>query len=609
MFILKDKTGTSTKGKPYFTFKLLTTHTDRLTGRTRRETILSLGAKFAFPEDKWPELCARIEELSLGSSRLLACPAEVEREARRLHALIMAKRRGRERGGTLLDGYVLEDFDTRKARTVGIEYLSLKGAQELGLQQIFSDLGYSKSQIDLFLALIVARMAEPGSERSTVKWLKNNSGLGFLLDVDFGPMTDMSLHRACDALLERKDRIEEEVYKRLPARGDFGATIALYDLTNTYFEGRPPHPDIRRGFSKEKRFDCPLVSLAVMLDWDGFIRKSMVFPGNVSEPATLGTMVGAMAPPKGTMFIMDRGIATAANVKFLRDGGFRYLVVNKEKARVFDEARAEPIRTAKGEDILIYSQRGEDGLENRVYCRSPSRAAKERAMLRGKMVKFEGRLDKLDASLKSAACNKDIGKVNRAIGSLRKEFAGVAHFYEVEILYAEKGEGPDGRAEATGIEYRERAPEGSKLTHPGVYCLKTNDLGLSAEEVWRTYIGLTKVEGVFRSLKSELGLRPVYHWKKERIDCHLFVSTLAYQCINMIRNKLTNKGINDSWMTIVKTLSTHMLSTIIANHPENDAIELKKVMLPEYEHVRIYNALNLPLKINKISKKIIKTAN
>ncbi|MDR2339795.1 MAG: IS1634 family transposase [Deltaproteobacteria bacterium] len=607
MFIRMDKTGKSKSGKPYYTYKLLETYKDKSSQKIRHRIILILGAGYSFPESHWKELCALLERKLAGIPQLYSASADLESEAQRLYQLIMRKRAlevPKDQNGIPLDGYCIGDIETTKVRSIGAEYLALKGAKELGLPQIFAELDFSKSMRDLFMALIIARMVHPGSERSTLRWLKDRSGLGLLLGMDFSPMKDMNLHRACDALLSKKDEIEDRIYKNIPNSRDYNTAIALYDLTNTYFEGRPQHPDIKRGHSKEKRFDAPLISLGVMLDWNGFIRKSMIFPGNVSEPKTLDDIQEALKPAPGTMFIMDRGIATANNISNLRERGFRYLVVSKERKRVFNIELSEPLVTASNGEILLYSKLADDGLENRVYCRSLGRFAKEEAMLKGRMEKYEAELEKLNAKWQAQGAKKDLDEANRQLGGLRKEYRIISHYYDVKVLDKQVGEGKFATRIATGVTFSLKKKEGSKLSHPGVYCLRTNDLSLNAEEVWRTYMRLTKVESVFRCLKSELGLRPIFHRKKTRIDCHLFVSILAYQCINMIRGIFSGKRIFDSWGTIVEALSNHRLVTTTISNEQKGTIEVSKAALPEEQHRIYYKAANLPI---IIYKKVIKT--
>lgn len=607
MFIFKEKTGSSKKGTDYFTYKLFRSIRKGLAKKPTKETILNLGTGFSFPKEKWTFLTKRIEQILNGVPTLFGASPDVEREARRIVSEIKLKEKNKkatDKNVTSLDGFVAEDMEIIDPRTVGAEYISLHAVKELHLIQIFASLGFSDEQINLFLALIIGRMVKPGSERSTYNWLLKKSALGDLINVDFTQRSEMSLYRAADEIYLRHEEIEKKLYETVLKTVDYDSTIILFDLTNTYFEGSPDDSDAKRGYSKEKRFDCPLVTLALMVDWRGFIIKSKKFPGNVGESTTLDILLEELNPPIGTMFIMDRGISTAENIAKLVEKKYRYLVVNRERERSFDEKLAKPILTASEDEILIYNVMREDGLENKLMCRSPKRAEKEKAMVKKKMEKYEEKLIKLNDSLTKPRAKNDISSVNFALGKLSKEFSGVSHYYKVTVQDDQIVRKPNETIKAIRIDFEKIENKGGKLNFPGVYSLKTNDLSLSPEEIWRTYVRLTRLESVFRCFKSELGLRPIFHQKKKRIDSHLFISIIAYQCVNKIRWLLEDKNIHDSWKTIVNTMETHMRITAHFENDNHHVIEVRKASRPELWHLRIYNALNLSSKAGKTTKKI-----
>jgi transposase len=292
-------------------------------------------------------------------------------------------------------------------------------------------------------------------------------------------------------------------------------------------------------------------------------------------------MIDALKPPKGPMFIMDRGIATAENLKILINGGYRYLVANKEMSRSFNENLGQPLTTAGGDEILIYNEVKDDKSENKLFCPSPKRAAKESAMIENKMIRFEDRLKKLNKSLGSPRTKKGVEDVNIRLGRIMQTYSEVAHYYAINTIKDTVEKSQNEPTKIIRIEYQIKDGAGGKLVFPGVYSLRTNDMTLSNEEIWRTYIRLTRIESVFRSLKSELGLRPIFHHKKRRIDTHLFLSILAYQCINKIRIKLEERNINDSWTKIAATLQTHVRATLSFNSTTKDTIEIRKTSTPE----------------------------
>ena len=130
-------------------------------------------------------------------------------------------------------------------------------------------------------------------------------------------------------------------------------------------------------------------------------------------------------------------------------------------------------------------------------------------------------------------------------------------------------------------------------SHPGVYCLRTNLLDWDAQKLWQTYSTLTDVESVFRSFKGELGLRPVFHQNENRADGHLFITVLAYQCVQVIRKTLKAHGINDSWTSLRNTLSVQQRITASMQRSDGRTIHIRKATKPEPALIRIYNALGI----------------
>ena len=205
----------------------------------------------------------------------------------------------------------------------------------------------------------------------------------------------------------------------------FSTTITLYDLTNTYFEGEVPHnTKARRGRSKEacperrrrERTNCPLVTLGLVLDGSGFVRRSQTFAGNVSEAGTLATMLQNPGAPHDALVVMEAGIATEANSQWLRATGYGYLVVSRERSRQFNADDAVSLETAAQETVRCQKVLAEDGQEVRLYCHSPGREQKELAMAERFASRFEAGLDALNAGLQRLRTEKRPDKLWERIG-------------------------------------------------------------------------------------------------------------------------------------------------------------------------------------------------
>ena len=193
----------------------------------------------------------------------------------------------------------------------------------LQLDQKLAALGFNKIDSSAALGSIIGRMVSPGSELQTHDWLQSRTGLGELLDYDFGSISLTRLYKISDKLLQHQSALETFLGAQEQTLFDLNRSIVLYDLTNTYFEGQcAQNPKAQFGRSKEKRSDCPLVTLGLVLDGNGFPLGSQVFPGNASEPATLALMLGGLQgknPLAGEkpVIIMDAGIASADNIAWL----------------------------------------------------------------------------------------------------------------------------------------------------------------------------------------------------------------------------------------------------------------------------------------------------
>jgi hypothetical protein len=234
-------------------------------------------------------------------------------------------------------------------------------------------LGLSGPLRSVILGVIIGRLAHPGSERATRRWLERRSGLGELLEVDFEAMAEHALYRASGALMKQRSAIEAAWFGRVNDLFGLETTVTLYDLTNTYFAGEAAvNPKAQHGPSKEKRTDGPLVALGLVLDSRGFVRRSACFDGHVAEGTTLAEMLQRLGAPAGALVVMDRGLAAEENLAWLQAEGYRYLVVSRERERPCDPQAAITIETASGDPIQLQLVRDEAGQEVRLYGYSPA---------------------------------------------------------------------------------------------------------------------------------------------------------------------------------------------------------------------------------------------
>ena len=392
VFIRRTQTRRTQDGKPYFSHRLV--HSERVGNSVRQRTLLNLGRHFDTPQAQWPQLCARIDDILTGQTPLVAdCPHAVEHEAQRIAGQLVvrgAQASGVAAGPTDVQPLDVDSLRLLRPRSVGVEQLGLWALEQLGLPALLADLGVNGALRAAAAGVIVGRLAHPASERATHRWLQERSGLGELLGVDFETAGAMQLYRASDALVKHRETIETHLFDRAMGLFDLQPTVTLYDLTNTYFEGEASEqPQAQRGHSKEKRSDCPLLTLGLMLDASGFVRRSKVFAGNVREQRTLAGMLEALEAPAGALVVMDRGVATEACVQWLRDHDYRYLVVSRERHRQFDAEAAVSLQTRSNQTIHMHKVVSTDPDEVRLYCYSEERANKERAIVERFATRFE----------------------------------------------------------------------------------------------------------------------------------------------------------------------------------------------------------------------------
>ncbi len=609
MYIRRTKTRSTANGEGYYSHRLV--RSDRVGSKVRQRTLLNLGRHFEVAQEYWQPLCVRLDQLLSGQPDLLPLelPDQVEEAAQRILARLVASETAlspqsqssaKRPSGVDIQSVDVDSLELVQPRSVGVEHVGLWAMQQLGFARLLEDVGLNGPQRAAAMGLIIGRLAAPDSELATHRWLKHTSALGELIAFDYTRMNLMQLYRSSDYLIRRRESIEKVLFNRVADLFGLDCTMTLYDLTNTYFEGEASaNPKAQRGRSKEKRSDCALLTLGLILDGSGFVRRSEVFSGNVFEGHTLAGMLQALQAPKGALVVLDQGIATENNLIWMQQEGYRYLVVNRRRVREFDLEDSITIETASEEKVHLKKVHSDDGKEVHLYCYSERRARKEEGIAKRFMARFEAGLEKLSQGLSRPRTTKRIDKLWERIGRLKEKSHGLSQHYHIELIADESGE------QAKALQWQRNPIEGTLVTHPGVYSLRSNETDWDEERMWRTYIMLTDLEAVFRSLKSELGLRPIYHHKEERCDGHLFITVLAYQLVQLIRRRLGEHGIHDSWRSLRETLNNQYRITATFRRADNRTLHVRKATRAEPEQLTIYKALNIDPAPGGINKLII----
>lgn len=600
MFIRCTTIKSKQSGAPYKTYRLV--ESERVAGQVKQRTLLNLGRHFAVPKSQWNLLSARIAELMSAQPALFTVElsADLETLAQRYAAQILAIRSVTPNAPGAFESVSVDSLELVRPRRVGIEQLALHAMTQLKLDDKLKALGFNRHQLAAAMGNIIARMAHPASELATHAWLQQRSGLGELIGYDFEAMGLDRLYQVSDLLWKHKTALEQHLYQQETTLFDCNDTITLYDLTNTFFEGTArANPAAQYGRSKEKRSDCPLVTLGLVVNGRGFPRQSQMFPGNVSEPATLETMLKALGGQAGSTVVLDAGIASEDNIQWLVKHGFHYLVVSRQRHREFDDNCAVIVKDEPGQTVKVQRVVLEDTQEVLLYCHSEQREKKEQAIQDRLSTRFEAGLQKLADGLSKKGTVKRYDKLLERVGRLKQQFARSAQHYEVTVI-------PDPESDkALAIQWTRLDKPNSQATHPGVYCLRTDLTAWDEASLWKTYTLLTDLESVFRSLKSELGLRPVYHHKEKRVNGHLFITLLAYHLVQTIRCQLKAKGIHDSWQSLRDTLDNQQRITVVLKRADGKTIHLRKTTHPEPHQKEIIDALGLSAQVLPVQKTLI----
>jgi hypothetical protein len=487
------------------------------------------------------------------------------------------------------------------ARKIGAEHVVLAQMREYKFDKMLTQLGFTANQINYAKILIAGRLVHPSSERETARWANEDSAILELLQSNIN-VYDTALHRTAVLLWEQHDKIEQRLSQA--AREIFGLkeTIILYDLTNTYFEGSKKGSKIaKHAKSKDKRDDRPVITLALTLDGQGFPKQSKVFEGNISEPGTLEKMLDELSNvvdgfnPQKTI-VIDAGLATEDNLEIIKRKQFKYLAVSRKKSYGDDFWQGSQEQQIKLSDKKTRLRVKLVTTKKELYllCHSEAKEAKEKAILERRLKKFEEGLNGMNKGLKKKRTHKKYDKIIERIGRLKEKY-GVGSLYDIDVKQ-QKGV-------ATKIIFNKNPNGKAKEKRVGEYVIRTNRLDLIEEEISKIHRTLTTIEDSFRSMKSELGLRPNYHKRDDTGTAHIFITVIAYHIIAGILKKLRTNGINYSWHTIRTILSTQVRVTTSFKTEDKATIHIRTTTTPTLKQSDIYSKLGLlqkPLKQVKI---------
>ena len=606
----------SYKGRTYTNYVLVESlHTPK---GPRQKTICALGDLGARSREEWLKLAGKIEDALVGQGDLVdADDAEVADIVRRVKtrrgridtlqqrqppsSLPSSSRRGS--GGALIKVDATR-VATERHREAGPVHVGYQFWQRLELDRILREVGLSATVRRLACAMVLNRLIAPASEHAMPAWMRRTA-LADLLGTNFDNVAEDPLYEVLDKLHPHRATIEAALVERERSLFNLDATIYLYDLTSTYFEGQClRNPKAKRGYSRDHRPDCKQVVVALVINRDGFAITHEVFAGNTQDRTTLATMLDLLAEraglKEGATVVVDRGMAFDENIAEIKRRKLHYVVASRQPERDrfladFEDVdgfvpvlrQPSPLNESQKKSKIEVQTR-HDGEQTYVLCRSEQRIAKDRAI----RAKQEGRLRAdIDSLAKRVAQRKLVkpAKINQAIGRLKERYPRVARYFD--LSYA-----PHTATLAAPFNADKHA-KAEQLD--GCYLLKTDRTDLSGNELLRIYLLLTRAENAFRDMKSPLAERPIFHHTERRTESHIFLCVLAYHLLIAIEKTLLDRGTHTSWPSVRDTLKSHQICTVVLPTDDGSMLRIRKAATPEPEVEDLYRSLGIAAQIIK----------
>jgi transposase len=601
------------KGKTYFNYLLV--ESVLTPDGPRQKVVCSLGDLSPRPRHEWLALAHRLESALSRQEELF--PSST---AAAVLVPLLAKVGSQDGSGSSeaagkdkeLLPVRIDDVRCEQSREAGSVHVGYRFWQRLGLDKILQSAGLSEGARRLTLAMTLNRLIYPASELAMPEWIRATA-LPDILEVDFDRLNEDALYRNLDKLHTHRVAIESALAERERNLFALDQTIFLYDVTSTYFEGRAmSNPKAKRGYSRDHRGDCKQVLVGLAVNRDGFPLAHEVFAGNRHDSTTLEDMLEALDKRVGLRpeqtIVVDRGMAGAKNIAQIRARNLHYLVAEPYAERIewseefqnddgFVAVEREPSPRNPGQHkstIQVKLRRAEN--ETHVLCVSSERKQKDRAIRELHEKRLLADLEKLKKRVtKGKGKGTKPAEVRESIGRLKERYPRVARYYRMEYDEEKK----------TFAYLLEESKRTAAEKLDGSYLLKTDREDLSAEEAWRIYTLLTRAEAAFRTLKSPLAERPIFHHKECRVEAHIFLCVLAYHLLIAIEKTLLDQGVHTSWATVREQLKTHQVNTIILPTHGGMELRIRKATTPEPIHRELYQKLGVGCEVMRARRSLV----
>lgn len=437
--------------------------------------------------------------------------------------------------------------------------------------------------------LVVNRLIAPGSEFHLHREWFDHSAMDILLGADFAVAEKDRLYRCLDRVLEHKQDLFQHLQQRWKNLFDVSFDVLLYDLTSTYVEGEAElNPKAKRGYSRDGRPDCKQVIVALVITPEGFPLAYEVMDGNTSDKTTLRGFLEKIESLYGKarrVWLMDRGIPTEAILQEMRDPSREmFYLVGTPKARVTKyEKQWLELPWTKVRDSVEVKLFSQDG-ELYVLAKSEGRQAKEMAIRRKKLARL---LRKLRVMRRS--CPKRDQLLMR-IGAAKTEAGRAFGFVKIHLPKA----GQDVTRETFSFSLDKARLKEAEL-RDGHYLLRTNLVAEDPAVLWDRYIQLTQIEAAFKCLKSELGIRPIYHQLEHRVEAHILVAFLSYCLSVTLKHRLTKYAPGLTPRAVLEKLAAIQMLDVILPTTDGRCLVMPRHTEPEQDLALLLEHLKLSL--------------
>ena len=493
----------------------------------------------------------------------------------------------------------LKSIRIERSRQFGDVYLALALWRGTGLEELCKQLlpaGQERiAWAKMAAVLVAARFCEPSSELHIAEDWYRRTALCDLLQLGDEEVNKDRLYRGLDHLLAHKASLEAHLSKRCGELFAVQNEVLLYDVTSTYFEGQAEaNPQAQRGYSRDHRPDCKQVCIALVVTFDGFPLGYEVFAGNTHDSRTLQMIVATMEARHGMLgrvWITDRGMASAANLAWLRQTGRRYIIgAPKSELKKFGPAlaAADGWRTVH-EGVEVKLTRHPETDETVILCRSADRRSKERAMHDKFSRRIEEALERVAARLARSKKRLDPATVNRQIGRILQQNQRAAARFTVTLE-------PDGCPAGFHLTVAHNVSFDDWATlSEGAYLLRSNITDWSDQQLWKAYIQLTQAEAAFRIQKDQLNVRPIWHQREDRVQAHMLVCFLAFVLWKSLEMWQQRAGLGNSPRTVLEELARIQSHDIVLPTATHGQIRLRCVTQPDPAQAALLDRLGIVL--------------